>query len=81
MSAKQKVPAVFKEDLLDLLNAIGEYEQILEGGRFCEICLSPINPDNIQFLTPTSQGKFLYICRSLECVEEYNQLSERNSSG
>lgn len=73
MGAKEKVHAVFKEDLLELLKAIGEHEPILEGARFCEICSSPIDLDNIQIVMPTSQRTFLYICRSIQCVEEYNQ--------
>lgn len=70
-NAKNKIPAVFKEDLVKLLASLGEKDAIIAGERVCMICNKVINTDNIQLIIPMSQGKFEYLCTDIECVEHY----------
>lgn len=71
---KRKIPAVYKEDLISLLKAVNEYEEVLEGNRYCKICQTPIFIENIQLILPEKDSQFSYICTSIECIEQYQQL-------
>lgn len=70
---KQKIPAVFKEDLIPLLRSLNEYDQVIEGKKFCKICSTPIYIENIQIIIPEKNKEFSYICNSIECVEQYQK--------
>jgi len=70
---KKKLPAVFQEDLVALLKSLNEYEQVIEGKRFCEICSTPIYFENIQMIIPGKNNEISYICNSIECVEHYQK--------
>ena len=67
---KQKIPAVFQEDLVALLRSLNEYEQVTEGKRFCKICSTSIYIENIQMIIPEKNNVISYICTSIECVEQ-----------
>lgn len=76
MIEKIKIPAVFKEDLRQLLKSIGELEPIEKGERICKVCSKLISLDNIQLIIPRQANTFDYICDSPSCVEEYNRKKE-----
>lgn len=73
MKEKNKIPAVFKEDLKKLLQSIYEMEPIEKGERLCRICSKVISLENIQLIIPRQDNTFEYICDSPICVEEYNR--------
>lgn len=68
-----KIPAVFKEELIKFLESIKEFTAIEKGERICKSCAKEINKDNIQLIIPRSEGVFDYICNNPVCVEEYNR--------
>lgn len=73
---KNKIPAVYKEDLQKLLQSINELEPIEKGERICKICSKVISLSNIQLIIPKQANTFDYICDSPVCVEEYNRKKE-----
>ena len=70
---KNKIPAVYKEDLQKLLQSINELEPIEKGERICKVCSKVISLANIQLIIPRQANTFDYICDSPVCVEEYNR--------
>jgi len=72
MKEKNKIPAVFKEDLNKLLTSINEIEPIENGERICQACFKIITLENIQLIIPRSGGVFHYVCNSPVCIEDYN---------
>lgn len=76
MTEKNKIPAVFKEDLIKLLQSINEMEPIERGERICKVCSKVISLENIQLIIPRQANTFDYICDSPVCVEEYNRKKE-----
>jgi len=77
MTEKNKIPAVFKENLKQLLKSINELEPIEKGERICKVCSKIITPENIQIIIPRQNNTFDYICDSPVCVEEYNRKKEK----
>jgi hypothetical protein len=73
MTGKNKIPAVFKEDLQKLLQSINELEPIEKGERICKVCSKVITPENIQLIIPRQGKTFDFICDSPVCVEEFNR--------
>jgi len=72
MKEKNKIPAVFKEDLKKLLQSLNEDEPLLNGDRSCLVCTKIINYDNLQLIIPRSGKTFEYVCNDPVCVEQYN---------
>lgn len=68
-----KINAVYNEDLTSFLNKKGELTHIENGERFCKICGTPINLNNIQMVIPFKNMAFEYICESINCVEKYHE--------
>lgn len=77
MKEKNKIPAVFKEDMRKLLESVNELEPINKGQRVCKVCSKVITVDNIQIIIPRQNNTFDYICDSPICVEEYNRKKEK----
>ena len=73
MTEKNKIPAVFKEDLKKLLQSLNEMEPIEKGERLCKVCSKVISLENIQLIIPQQANAFDFICDSPVCVEEYNR--------
>ncbi len=73
---KNKIPAVFKEDLHKFLQSIGELEPIEKGERICKVCSKVITRENIQLIIPRAGKTYDFICHSPVCVEEYNRKKE-----
>jgi hypothetical protein len=73
---KNKIPAVFKEDLQKFLQSINEMEPIENGERLCKVCCKVISLENIQLIIPRQANTFDFICDSPVCVEEYNRKKE-----
>lgn len=73
MTEKNKIPAIFKEDLQKLLQSINELEPIEKGERICKVCSKVITPENIQLIIPRQGKTFDFICDSPVCVEEFNR--------
>lgn len=71
---KQKYDAIYEEDLEGFLLKYNELHEIENGNRFCKICSTPININNIQFVIYNKEKSFEYICNSIECVEKYHYL-------
>jgi hypothetical protein len=69
---KQKIRAIFSEDLQEVLSKTGEMEAIENGNRFCCFCGIPMNLNNIQLLLPNSKKSFDYVCDSVLCVEKHS---------
>lgn len=76
MIGKNKIPAVFKEDLEKLLKSINEMDSIEKGERICKVCSKVISLENIQLIIPRQASSFDFICDSPVCVEEYNRKNE-----
>lgn len=76
MTEKNKIPAVFKENLQKLLKSINEMESIEKGERLCRVCSKVISLENIQLIIPRQANAFEFICDSPVCVEEYNRKKE-----
>lgn len=68
-----KIAAVFKEELGNLLSSLGELESIKAGERSCYICSKTITPDNLQLIVPKANNKFQYVCNDTSCIAAYNQ--------
>lgn len=66
---KTKIPALYKEDLLDLLKSINEAQAILNGERTCLVCSNVITMDNIQLLIPRRENQFDYVCNNTDCIK------------
>jgi hypothetical protein len=73
MTETNKIPAVYKEDLQNLLQSINEIEPIEKGERICKVCSKVISLENIQLIIPRQANTFDYICDCPLCVEEYNR--------
>ncbi|MFC4162832.1 hypothetical protein ACFOWU_04145 [Epilithonimonas zeae] len=76
MEGKNKIPAVFKEDLKKLLQSIDELESIEKGERLCKVCSKVVSLENIQLIIPRKDKTYDFICDSPVCVEEYNRKNE-----
>lgn len=76
MKEKNKIPAVFKDDLKKLLKSFNEMEPIEKGERLCKVCSKVISLENIQLIIPQQVNAFDFICHSPVCVEEYNRKKE-----
>lgn len=72
-----KIPAVFKEELQNLLKSIGEAESIENGQRNCSICSRVISSENIQLIIPRAEDLFEYVCNDPECVSTFNYNSNK----
>jgi hypothetical protein len=68
---KDKINAIYNEDLAEFLDKRGELKEIEKGNRFCKTCGTPINLSNIQLVIPHKEKAFEYICESIHCVESY----------
>jgi hypothetical protein len=77
MSESTKIPAVFKEDVQNLLQSLNELDPISQGNRICKVCSKIITPDNIQIIIPRQNSTYEYICDSPVCIEEYNRKKEK----
>lgn len=73
MKEKNKIPAVFKEELVDLLDSIGELTHINDAERFCMVCSKVITVNNLQIIIPRKEKKFEFVCNSPVCIEAYNK--------
>ena len=73
---KQKIKAIYNEDMEGFLEKVGELKEIQNGNRFCEICGTPISIQNIQIVIPLSNNQFKYVCDSITCVEQYNEIKK-----
>jgi hypothetical protein len=76
MTEKNKISAVFKEDLQKLLLSIDEVEPIEKGERICRVCSKIITHLNIQLIIPKQDKTFDFVCDSPVCIEEYNRKKE-----
>lgn len=70
---KEKISAIYDEDLSGLLEKEGELEQINNGNRFCKMCGTPIILENIQMVIPHRDSDYEYICEFISCVENYHK--------
>ena len=70
---KNKINAIYDEDLKSFLCSKDELPHIVNGERFCKICGVPINLNNIQMVIPHANAEFEYICESINCVEKYHE--------
>ena len=68
---KNKINAIYNEDLADFLEKHGELSEIEKGNRFCNTCGAPINLSNIQMIIPSNEREYVYVCDSINCVENY----------
>ncbi len=68
---KNKINAIYNEDLAGFLEKNGELVEIEKGNRFCSTCGSPIDLSNIQMVIPQNKNGFKYVCDSISCVESY----------
>jgi hypothetical protein len=68
---KDKINAIYNEDLDSFLEKERELDKIEKGERFCMICGVPINLSNIQMVIPHKDKGFGYVCDSIVCVEKY----------
>ncbi len=57
---KNKIPAIFNEDLITFLQEIKEYDFIASGERYCNGCAKVISFDNIQLIIPKAGGSYNY---------------------
>ena len=72
-----KISAVYKEDLRNLLVSIGECEPVSNNQRNCSICSRVISLDNIQLLVPRAGNKYDFVCNNSECVSIFNSNSKK----
>lgn len=72
-----KIPAVYKEELQNLLISIGEAEPIENGQRNCSICSRVISLENVQLIIPRAGNLYEYICNDPECVSSFNNQSKK----
>lgn len=79
MVEKNKIKAVFKEELQNLLQSINEFDAIEKGERICKVCSKVITLQNIQLIIPRPEKVFDYICDSPTCIEEYNRKKTSNN--
>ncbi len=63
--------AVNDDDLIGLLRSIGCLEKIEAGEIFCSECNIPITMKNLQFILPTANAQFTFVCNTPSCVEKY----------
>ena len=68
---KNKIQAIFDEDLIDVLKKMGQLQKIDNGQVFCHSCGSLITIKNIQIVIPYFKTEFLYICNNPACVEKF----------
>lgn len=68
---KEKIQAVFDEDLIHVLRKMNQLEKIEKGEIFCNECSSLITLENIQIVVPFFQKEYTYVCNNPDCVERY----------
>jgi len=68
---KEKLSAVFEEDLPGLLRKIGLSNALESGELFCIKCGAQINSSNLQIIMPRQNGVYEFVCSTPECVEGY----------
>jgi hypothetical protein len=71
MREKKMLPAVFKEDLVKLIESINELTPIQNGERYCIVCQKIITIDNLQLIIPRQGRRFEYVCNNPICVDEF----------
>lgn len=77
---KEKLRAVFDEDLVGILKRINVYESFERGELLCEKCHTPISTENLQLIIPRKSGKFEFVCSEICCVEAYYSESGGNDA-
>jgi hypothetical protein len=76
MQHKNKIPAVFKEDLKQLLRSIGEIDPINNGDRVCLSCTKLITIENMQMIIPRKNNRYEYICNDSLCIRNIDSQKE-----
>lgn len=69
---EDKIPAIFKEDLENLLASLKELDPIKAGERQCYVCEKTITLDNLQLLIPREGNRYEYVCNDTACVSDHN---------
>jgi RNA polymerase-binding transcription factor DksA len=69
----QSIQAVLEDDLIGLLQSIGELDSIEGGSRVCSECGRPIALQNLQMIVPVTGGAFQYVCNYLTCIDAYHR--------
>lgn len=70
---KNRITAVFKEDLQKILYSINEIEPLTNGERLCVFCGKVMTINNIQLIIPRSDNIFDFVCDHPICIEKYNR--------
>ena len=71
MKTHQKIQAIMNNDLVNVLNQTGQYEDLINGSIMCECCGREITMDNISTLIPyETEGKIKirFYCNNIDCV-------------
>lgn len=74
---KKIIKAILDEELINFLNSINVYGDILEGKVLCCNCKKPVNEKNIMLILPKGDNKYEFVCDNLTC---YNLFIEGNES-
>ncbi len=70
---QKEILAVLDEDIVPLLQSIGEFERIEKGHEYCIVCGKPITIRNLQFIIPKGNNEFRYVCNDLACAESFGR--------
>jgi len=68
---KEKVNAIYSEELGRFLEENGELVKLLNGELFCRICDNALDIDSIQLIIPSKKSGFSYVCNRPDCIEKY----------
>ena len=68
---KEKISAIYSEELKKFLEKNGEMEKLLNGEVFCQICDNILEIDNIQLIIPNKGKGFKYVCDRPDCIEKH----------
>lgn len=66
---KNKLKAVYEDDLIGYLKSVGVYQDILEGKYLCKYCGSKITLENLEIMVP-EEREIKFICDNKNCLNQ-----------
>lgn len=67
---KQKIRAIYEDDLKELLVSLGVLDSIEKNKMFCANCKNTINFKNIEAIF-LEKGEIKFICSNYNCITKY----------
>ena len=69
LSPKEKVKAVYEEDLIKYLKSLGIYDALLNAEKLCVYCGNPVTLSNLEIIMPID-NQIQLVCNNRNCLNQ-----------